>query len=84
MIITFADEIQDRIMSDYLIFETGNEDYLYSEGVREDGNSGYYLDLSHSYESYNYKNNGIIRIHVDDTLPDTLAAIERYMEGEND
>lgn len=84
VIITFADEIQDRIMSDYLIFETGNEDYLYSEGVREDGNGGYYLDLSHSYESYNYKNDGIIRIHVDDTLPDTLAAIERYMEGEND
>lgn len=74
-------EIKDKNLMDYLIVQKDENCRDTLKAIRADDNGGYYLDLSEGCE---FSASDILRFHIDNTLPNTIEAIEKYLEVEND
>ena len=75
-------ELKDKNLMDYLVIENDMNDVWKNNRINEDGNGGYYVDLC--VDAIPYSMGDVIRLHIDNTLPESLIVIRKYMEGEND
>lgn len=76
---TLLSELKNKNLMDYLVIEKDLDVVSKNNLIREDGNGGYYVDLSTNSIPNSFGD--VIRLHIDNTLPESLTAIRRYMEG---